>query len=279
MEWGFNAIKVMLRWAGNECERGLMLRTECELLFGPDLSSLPQKDLTKYIEREIDIASVGRFIFGGRNLPADSLSFLEQYRRIRDWILVPDHPPSFATRLFVLRVLMQSRLFRVRQYLANRGILPDRKEVIALQEETRTLTEVEHFEKVHNGEATEQEERDAWIAIQITLLKCYPSEDTQPSLIDDAELVLRIADCQRLIDCQQNNGNSIREYLAVTNLVQLEWQRYIHFRTVNPRDLMPLAEQTELLFNKVRKIIKGLDAFEDLVAKAKMSQEYSQRQH
>ena len=50
VEWGSNAIRLMMRWAGHEWDRGLMSVEDCSLLFGPSLGDLPQANLAEYLK-------------------------------------------------------------------------------------------------------------------------------------------------------------------------------------------------------------------------------------
>ena len=146
-QWGVNAIRVMLRWAGSEWQQDLMSARDCELLFGPGLKELPQEDLARYLGAEVDVVSASRSIFGSCDEPTNTLLFLNQYRRLRDWILIPDRLPSRSTRITVLRIFMESRLYRVRQSLVIKGELPSINQVIALEEEYQALAEIERLEK------------------------------------------------------------------------------------------------------------------------------------
>ena len=277
-QWGLNAIRVMLRWAANEWEQGLLSTRNCEDLFGPGLVDLPEEDLAEYIA-EVDIMSLSNSIFGSHAEPANTLLFQDQYCRLRDWILIPDRPPSRSARITVLRIFMQSRLYRVRQSLIMKGEIPDLDHLLAMEEESRALAEIELLERQESGQAIVKEERSVWARIHTTLVKCFSAEAVRAGLITDWELETRMTECEELLAQQRNNSNLVGQYRAVVLLITLMWQRFLHYRREDLEDLMPHLNEAEKIFVDIRNHIFGLEPSEDLAAKARLSQEYSHREH
>ena len=118
-----------------------------------------------------------------------------------------------------------------------------------------------------------------WARIHATLLKSFSTEAIQSGLVKDTELMSRVADCQELILRQRNNRNLVGQYRATVQLMSLTWQRFLHFKTVAPEEIMPLVNEAEDLFIEIRNNITGLDPSEDLAAKAQLSQDFSHREH
>ena len=280
IEWGHNAIRVLLRWVGSEFENGRLSKEECQLLLGPQMGGIPDNNPLEYIADDIEVPSLADFLFGTLKAPSDIDRFWEQYKRIRDWILSNEQLPSLAARLFVLKILAQSRVFRVRLFLQERRATLSQTEAALLKKETETVADIERFEETQNGVHRDQEDRRLWISLHTVSLKCYAVRpEGSPRIIEEPALLPAIADCNKLIERRRNNQDLVREYEAVAKLLELRWQHWIHFRTSRPTDLLPDAEHAEALFIEIRKLTRGLDPTDALVAKATMSQEYAQRQH
>lgn len=277
-QWGVNAIRVLLRWAGSELEQGLMSARDCKLLFGPGLNELPQEDIARSVA-EVDVVSLSESIFGSHEEPTNTLLFQNQYCRLRDWVLIPNRLPSRSVRVTVLKIFMQSRLFRVRQPLIMKGELPDFDQVIAMEEESQALAETELLEKEESSETIGKQERNVWATIHTTLVKSFSIEAVQSGLIKDTELEARVTDCEELLEQQRNDRNLVGQYRASVQLITLKWQRFLHFKTVAPEDLLPHLNEAEDIFTEIGKYVSGLDPSEALAAKAQLSQDFSHREH
>ena len=278
-QWGVNAIRLMLSWAGSEWEQDLVSKEDCQSLFGPGLGELPQEDLATHLSGEIDVLFLSESMFGSTEEPSNTFSFLSQYRRLRDWILVPDRSPGRQARLIAIRVFMESRLFRVRRSLALKGELPSVIQVLAIEEESQEFAQIKSFEKEGDTDALERRDKDIWKAVHATLLKSYSSEAVQAGLVKDAELVSSIGGCKELITIQRNNKNYVGQYRAILKLIELTWQRFWHFKTATPGEVVPLADEAESIFVDIRNAIAGLDPSAGLAARAHLSQEYAHREH
>jgi CHAT domain-containing protein len=277
VEWGSNAIWLMMRWAGHEWNRGLMSVEDCSLLFGPSLGDLPKANLTKHL-KNTPVAKVSESIFGTRDKPTTTVMYMARYRKLLDWILIPDRLPSRSARLFALKLFLQSRLYRVREYLRDRG-QPSVEEAVALEEETKALTELENLEVAENGNSVDQEDKEKTSAIHTTLVKVFAVDAVKSGLIDEAELISRAADCRELITHYHNSGHRLKEYHTICQLIRLTWQRYLHFKTVPPEAVMPLVNEADKVFVETRNAITTLDPPEDLVARIQLSQDFSHREH
>jgi CHAT domain-containing protein len=277
VEWGSNAIRLMMRWAGHEWDRGLMSVEDCSLLIGPSLGDLPQANLAEYLKNS-PVANVSESIFGTHDEPTTTVMYMDRYRKLLDWILIPDRLPSRSARLFALKIFLQSRLYRVREYLRDR-CQPSVEEAVALEEETKALTELENLEAAENGNSVDQEDKEKTSAIHTALVKVFAVDAVKSGLINEAELIWRAADCCELITHYHNSGHRLKEYHTICQLIRLTWQRYLLFKTVPPEEVMLLVNEADKVFVKTRNAITALDPPENLVARIQLSQNFSHREH
>lgn len=277
VEWGSNAVKVMLRWAGHEWNKDLLSAEDCKLLFVPELGQTPQGNIAEYLEN--NSAAIADSILRTRDRLVSSDVFRGRYQKLLDWVLIPDRLPSRSARLFALRILVQSRLFRVRNQFIKVGEVPSAEQAANYQDESEALSEVEKLEAVEYGNSAEQENREKMTWIDTTLARSFVPNAGNLGLIDDSELALRADQCRELITQYQKNGDLLREYHAILQIIRLTWQRFFHFKSVLPEAVMPFVEEAEKVFTKTRSLITSLDPPEDLVARVKLSQDFSHREH
>ena len=277
VEWRLNAMKVLLCWAGQQVERSRMSREQCEMLFGPELTGLPTRKIGDYVEGDVNIAAVDCHFYGTLDQPSDPHVSWVSYNNFQDWLLTDDDLPSLDARLFVLRVLAQSRVSRLCKFFVHRGTIYTESEYIALCEEIELSKRVGNMEDSQNHNFVATEEANAWKLIHMTVLKCYVPQSGSRR-VHAEELRIGIEASRALIIRQRNNQNLLREYEATMKLLELQWQQYLHFGEADPKDLLPHAEGAETLFISVRNAVKGLRVTDDLAAKAQMFQQYSQRQ-
>ncbi|KAL9085820.1 MAG: hypothetical protein Q9159_004485 [Coniocarpon cinnabarinum] len=279
VEWGLNAMKVLLHWAAGQVEKAQMSPRQCQLLFGPEMEALTTQNAQSFVNDEVEVSNVGRFAYGPVDQPNKSRQFWKVYNRIQDWALASEQLASLDARLFVLMVIARSRGQRVRLFFIQQNSLPTALEAQTLLEETGTIDRIVRLEAAQNGSVLTGGEHGAWVSIHKTLLKCFAISSPGAKLIQANELEIAISQCQELIRSHHQNQNWVHEYSATTKLLELHWQQYVHFCSLDPMDIMPYAEKAEELFVKIRKLINNLDTSDDLVASAKMSEEYFQRQH
>lgn len=278
IERGAGALKLMLRWTGYQWNQDLISADECRSIFGPGLGEIPQANLSEYLDN-LDCSHLSESIFGTTEQPAHTSSFQGRYRRLLAWTTNSVEKPPRPTRLHALKILLQSRLDRYRQYLAERGAVPTVDEALTLEDESLLLKELEKLEVVESGGSVDGQESDVTSAIHITLVKSFASDAKSSGLIDDAEMALRATQCQELIQQHRNSGHLHREYHALCELLRLTWQRYYLFRSVNADELLPTADGAEAVFIKTRNAITTLDASDDLIARIKLSQDFNHREH
>jgi CHAT domain-containing protein len=276
VEWGSNAIRLMMRWVGHEWDRGLISVEYCRIVFGPSLGDLPQGNLDEYL-KDVPIANITEAIFGTHDEPTTTFMYLARYRKLLEWILIPDRLPSRSARIFALKLFHQSRLYRVRGYLCNRGE-SSIEEAVAVEEETKALTELENLEAAETGNNMDQEEKERMSAIHTALVKSFAIGGVKSGLIDEAELVSRASDCRALITHYHNSGHRIKEYNTICQLIRLTWQRYLHFNTA-PEKVMPLVNEADKVFIETRNAITASDPSENLVARAQLSEDFFHREH
>ncbi|KAK5995191.1 hypothetical protein PT974_03588 [Cladobotryum mycophilum] len=275
--WGTNALQLLHLWVAHEWETGLLTTEEVKALFGPGLGNLPRGNVGEYL-RELEINRFERCIFGTADEIKDHSAFLNQYRRLQDWALLEDRLPNQSSRLYAMSILLQSRIARITRY---RGEDPDAigRQQADINEVREQLSQLNALQ-THQDDAAAQDYETKVIsgAIRLTLFRsCLPNTVAR-GLISDNELQLRIIDCQRLVERYRNRGHTILEYRASTQLIRLIWQRHVHFQAPS-ETLLPVAEEANRAFTKIRKLILTKDASEDLVAEANLSKEFKHRDH
>ena len=277
VEWGPNAIKLMLCWAGHEWNKDLLSDVDCRLLFGPKLSHLAQPNMAEYLEE--NSAAISDSILGTQDRPVSSDIFRGRYQKLLEWVLIPDRLPSRSARLFALKIVVQSRIYRERNQLIRVGQVPSAEQAANYQDESEALSEVEKLEAVENGTSIEQKNKEKMTWIDTTLTRSFVLNAGQLGLINDSELAVRAEQCRELITQYRNNGQLLQEYHAITQIIRLTWQRFYHFKSVLPQAIVPFADEAEKVFIETRNLITSLDPPEDLVARVKLSQDFSHREH
>ena len=287
IEWGNNAVALILTLTSMEWRtRSLSTSSVHELLqFALKLEEDKQDtDSLEEILASLDFEDAARNLFGTNGEPAPHARFIETMERLKQWLSLPDKLPSQAARLGIAKIIMQSRLYRVRLHLATKG-LPDDVDTKALSLEQQFLDEIEELEHEAGGGRGDFRERQISGKIQTTLNKCYVPDAAAKGLISDKELESRIADCTSLASRYAKGGQRFSQYHILCQQGRLHWQRYLHFRPTNPftrttspqqgdprqwqqylqsRSVSPDAgmkslEHAELLFNEMRRGILSSD--------------------
>lgn len=276
---GDKSLELMLRWAGFEWEKNLLSADECTRLFG--LADLPQTDVANHL-RELDCPELAKSMLGDANTFIESEQFLEAYGRILRWILLPDRLPSRAARLSALKVMLESRLDRVRQFLRKYRELPRYSEAITIEEESSALRELEHLEAAENGMNTHPN-RDIEERIQKILVRSYlpalPGAKLEEKHVTDAELETASAECRTLIVSYRDSGYRLNEYQALCQLLRIWWQRHLMFKTVSLEQFLEIVKEAETSFLETKAAIGAADPPEDLMARVKLSTDFGHREH
>ncbi len=279
IEWGIGALRLMLLWAGYEYSEGLISADYLTALFAPSIESLPSNEVMEYL-KDIDAEELSEFAFGSTERPRSSSAFMDQYHRLLTWVIVPDRPPSLKSRLHALEVFLQSRQFRVRQWLAHRSRPPGvniwtSEESIDYETETAALKELERLKNVGHDDKTISE-RNTMSDIHIAISKSFV---LGAPLVDDAELQARSVQCRGLISTYHDSGRDFNEYIALTALMRILQQRYMLFRSVTPESVIEIGNEAEAAFVRTRNSIGSLDPASSLVARVKLSHDFTHREH
>ena len=280
IEWGSNALQLILAWAMVEGEKGLLTTGALKELFGFALEDEQDHNLESFLQyiEDLDFEEAARSLYGDPNEPTPSATFLDIMQRLRDWLNLPDRPPSQAARLDTAKIIMISRLHRHRLHLASKG-LPDPTDASEYSEEQKMLDDIEKLEDAVGGGFGDQSDRQKSSRIQTTLTKCYVPETVNKGLISDEELQSRIADCVGLVSKHANGGRQFLEYHCLLQQSRLQWQRYILFKSVPPDSILEILERAELLFNETRKQILTLDPADVFSATIDLTKEFMSQEH
>ena len=253
IEWGSNAMQLILTWAKIEGEKGLLttggLREHLSFVQIDGQDDDP--DFLQYIG-DLDFEDAAKNLYGDLDEPTPSVTFLDIMQRLANWLNLPDRPPSQAARLAVAKIIMISRLQRHRLHLARKGI-PDPTDIIEYSEEQKLLDTIEKLEDAVGGGFGDQLVRQMASRIQITVTKCYVPEAVNKQLITDEELRSRISDCLGLVSKYANGGRRFLEYYSLCQQSRLRWQQYILLKSVPADASLEVLERAELLFNDARK--------------------------
>ena len=287
IEWGNNALDLLLTWAKIEVEKGLLTSGELRELFGfaqkDDQDDSPDS-FFDYINN-LDFEEVAECLYGdpngdpnGENEPRPSATFLDIMRRLKDWLNLPDRPPSQAARLDTAKIIMISRLHRHRLHLASKGV-PSPTNSGEYSEEQKLLDAIEKLEDAVGGGFGDQSDRQIASRIQTTLTKCYVPKSVKERLISDEELQSRISDCADLVSKYANGGRRFREYHTLLQQSRLQWQRYLLFKTVPPDASLEVLERAESLFSDTRKQLLTPDPADLLPATINQANEFMSQEH
>ena len=249
IEWGNNALDLLLVWAKIEVEKGLLTKGELRKLFG-----FMQKDgqddnpdsFFDYI-KGLDFEEVAECLYGDLKEPRPSATFLNIMQRLKDWLNLPDRPPSQAARLNTAIIIMMCRLYRLRRYLDSKGILSPTNSR-EYSEEQKFLHAIEKPEDAVGDGLGDQTDR-----ILTTLIKCYVPGSMKERLVSDEELQSKISDCADLVSKYANGGRRMWEYHTLLQQSRLQWQRYLLFKSVSPDASLEVLERAERLSNNTRK--------------------------
>ena len=311
VEWGNNALDLLLTWAKIEVEKGLLTKGEFRELFGFVLKDDQDDNPDSFFDdiNKMDFEEVAECLYGDPNgepnEPRPSATFLDIMQRLKDWLDMPDRPPSQAARLDTAKIIMISRLHRHRLHLARKEVpsptkskgvpsptnskgvpsstnskgVPSSTNSKEYSEEQKLLDAIEKLEDAVGGGFGDQSDRQLASRIQTTLTKCFVPESVKEQLINDEELQSRISDCADLVSKYANGGRRFREYHTLLQQSRLQWQRYLLFRTVPPDASLEVLERAESLFNNTRKRLLTPDPADLLPATIKQADEFMSQEH
>ena len=280
IEWGNNAVALILSLAKMECRRGLLTLGALRELFGFALESEIDEEPDSFLERfkQLDFEEASEIFYGSPSHPTPSMTFLDNMQRLKDWLSLPERPPSQSARLNTAKILVQSRLHRVRLYMIGKGF-PEDVDISDYSEEQIMLEDIQIQEENAGNWWSNQSDRQIASRIQTSLSKCYVHETVTKGLISEEELQLRVSDCVNLALQYANSQRSILEYHTLLQQSRLYWQQYLHFGSVPPDAGLKVLERANLLFMKTREKIFLLDPAESFTAAMKLTEDFMSQEH
>ena len=280
IEWGNNALDLLLTWAKIEVEKGLLTKGALRELFSfvQEGNQVHNPDSFFDYIKDLDLQEAAKCLFGNTKVPTQSATFVNIMQRLKDWLNLPDRPPSQAARLDTAKIIMISRLHRHRRYLARKGV-PSPTNTREYSAEQELLDAIEKLEDAVGGGFGEQSDRQMLSHIQTTLIKCYAPKSVEERLVSDEELQSRISDCADLVSKYANSGHRFREYHSLLQQSRLQWQRYLLFKSVPPDASLEVLERAEDVFNNTRKQLLAPDTADLLPATINKGNEFMSQEH
>ncbi|MCJ1391512.1 hypothetical protein MMC18_004376 [Xylographa bjoerkii] len=280
IDWGNNALQLVLAWAKVEWKKNLLTTGTLQELLGFTYKDERDDDPNSFSEfiEALDFEEAAESLYGDLDKPTPSAIFLDNMQRLKDWLYLPDRPPSQAARLHVAKIIMLSRLHRHRLHLARQGV-PEDVDIGDYTVEQKMLDNIEKLESAVGGGYGDQSDRQTASRIHTTLTKCFVPEAVIKRLISDEELQSRIADCVDLVSKFANGGRRFLEYHSLLQQSSLNWQRYLHFKSVPPDSGLEVLERAEILFTDTRKQMLISDSAELFTATMKLTEEFLSQEH
>lgn len=279
VEWGSNALQLVVAWAQIEVKKGLLTIGAFRELFGL-LRKNEQEEDSETCFRDIQDLDFqeATCLCGDPERPMPSVTSLDSMEPLTDRLNLPDRLPSQATRLNTAKIIMTSRLHRHRLFLAKKGD-PDPTDIGGYFKEQNLLNIIEKLENDVGGGFDDQPDRETGSRIQTTLTKCYVPEAVKYQLITDDELESRISDCVDLASKYANSGRRFLENHSILQQSRLQWQRYHLFRTVLPYSCLDSLERAELSFNDTRKQLLTANPADSFSATINLTEELMSQEH
>ena len=280
IEWGNNAMDLLLAWAKIEVEKGLLTKGQLRELFGFVQKDDHEDNVDSFFNyfKNLDFEEAAECLYGDSKKARPSATFLNIMQRLIYWLNLPDRPPSQAARLDTAKIIMISRLHRHRLYLASKNV-PSPTNSREYSEEQKLLDAIEKLEDAVGGGFGDQSDRHMASRIQTTLTKCYVPESVKERLVSDEELQSRISDCAYLASKYANVGRQFLVYHTLLQQSRLQWHRYLLFRSVPPDASLEILERAERLFNNIRKQLLTPDPADLLSAKMIQGDEFISQEH
>ena len=279
VEWGSNALQLVVAWAQIEVKKGLLTTGAFRELFGFLKKNEQDEDSETFFQdiQDLDFLEA-TCLYGDLEKPMPSVAFVDYMEALKDWLNLPDRLPSQAARLNTAKIIMISRLHRHRLFLAKKGV-PDPTDISGYSKEENLLNTIEKLEYDVGGGFGDQPDRETGSRIQTTLTKCYVPEAVKYQLVADDELESRISDCVDLASKYANGGRRFLEYHSILQQSRLQWQRYHLFRSVLPDSCLDSLERAELLFNDTRKRLLTADPADSFSATINLTEEFMSQEH
>lgn len=280
IEWGNNALALILGLAKIEFRRGLLTTGALRELFGFALETGTDEEPDFFLEcfNYLDFEEAAERFYGDLSHLTPSTTFLDNMQRLKDWLSIPERPPSRVARLNTAKIIMQSRLHRVRMYMISKG-LPEDVDISDYSKEQLVLDDIERLEVDAGPGWSDQPDRQIASRIQTFLNKCYVHEAVTKGLISEGELQSRISDCVDLASKYANGRRSFLEYHTLLQQSRLYWQQYLHFGSVPPDAGLEVLEKANLLFTKTRKRILLPDPADSFTAAISLTEEFRSQEH
>lgn len=149
IEWGNNALALILALTKMEWKNGLLSTDIMRELLRFAFVSEKDEDTEMFLE-ELDFEDTAESLYGSLDKPTPSARFIDTMQRLKQWLSLPDRLPSRAARLDIAKIIMQSRLHRVRLHLASKG-LPDDVDTSEYADEQQLLDDIEELEHNFGG--------------------------------------------------------------------------------------------------------------------------------
>ena len=205
--WGSNAMELILAWAKVEVKKGLLTKGSLRELFGFIQKDEQDNNTDSFLEcfENLDFEEAAKRLYGDLDKPTPSATFLDIMQRLKDWLNLPDRPPSQAARLDTAKIIMMSRLHRHRLHLASNGV-PDPDNRREYSKEQQLLDAIEKLEDAVGGGFGDQADRQITSRIHTTLIKCDVPESANKRLVSDEELPSWILDSVDLVSEYANVG-------------------------------------------------------------------------
>ena len=275
--WGNNAVKVMLMWSKHEWNTGVLNTESWKKLFGFAFDEVDEQSL-ELLDPQEEFMKVGKELFGPDESPSDTNLFLREIKHLQDWLLIRDRPPSRGARLFALKMILKSRVYRFGKFLAGNEDPPNSPDFLRYEKESRVMRDIEVLETGNNAEEP-RVDKDKMMAIHTTLMQCYLHAAGQIKLVSDHQLAARISDAREVIEHFKNNGRRLSEYHAIVQMIRLSWQRHLLFSSVPADYCLEAVEAAEGVANSIRGDISITEAPRSLLAKIKLSDDFNFREH
>ena len=280
VEWGNNALALIMALIKLEWKKGLLSTgTMCNLLrFAFESDIVEDTDTLEEFLDGLDFEDAAQSLYGSLDKPTPSARFVDTMQSLKEWLSLPDRLPSRVSRLDIAKIIMQSRMYRIRLHLASKG-LPDDVDMSEYADEQQLLDEIEELENNAGGGWGNYSERQKASKIQLSLNKCYVQEAATTGLRRAKDIQSRIQDCAELASNYADGGRRFFQYHTLCQQSRLYWQRYLHFRCVPPDAGLEALEQAEQLFNEIRKQMLNEDPAQSFTGTIALTEEFISQEH
>jgi CHAT domain-containing protein len=268
------AIKVLCRWTRQERAENLLSLDDFQKLF----SFMSRVNF----ELPVGLLGIGEGMEGivrdaiyGLPDPLPEEQWRPTFRQIQTWLLEPGRPPFPEARHYVLKVLQQSRLYKLRAYWAKMNKLPDAGQARQMKMENENYRWIlDHIVPEVRDQSDEIENMAA--TVNTTLMAMFVPNAASLGLISDEALTRTFEMATELASRYRALGRRNTEYEVHTQRGRLLVQRHNIFQMVPiTACLGPLLEAENILreYQMEQSSIKGSRAF---VAKSAVAESFDQ---